>query len=70
MLVTSGLGSMKMVNTSFNVRDKPIVCSPKDAFRSFMGTELDLLVVGNFVFKKEHHNISLVEDYKEKYELD
>ena len=70
MLVTSGLGSMKMVNTSFNIRGESIVYFPEDAFRCFMDTELYLLVVGNFVLKKELQNISLVENYKEKYELD
>ena len=70
MLVTSGLSGMKMVNTSFNVRGEPITCSLEDTYRYFMGAELDLLVVGNFVLKKEHQNISLVEDYKEKYVLD
>jgi carbamoyltransferase len=59
-----------VVNTSFNVRGEPIVCTPEDAFRCFMGTELDLLVVGNCMLKKEQQDKSLVEDYKEKYELD
>ena len=58
MLVTSGLSVMKMINTSFNIRGKSIVCSPEDAFRCFMGTELDLLVVGNFVVKKKSIKIS------------
>jgi len=59
-----------VVNTSFNVRGEPIVCTPEDAFRCFMGTELDLLVVGNCVLRKEQQDKTLVEDYKEKYELD
>jgi len=42
-----------LVNTSFNVRDEPIVCTPDDAWRCFMGTEMDLLVLGNFVLRKE-----------------
>ena len=42
-----------LVNTSFNVRDEPIVCSPLDAYRCFMGTEMDVLVLGNFVLRKE-----------------
>ena len=42
-----------LVNTSFNVRDEPIVCSPEDAYRCFMGTEMDLLVLGNLVLRKE-----------------
>ena len=63
-------GCSLVVNTSFNVRGEPIVCTPEDAFRCFMGTELDVLVIGNCVLRKEHQNESLVEDYKEKYELD
>ena len=59
-----------LVNTSFNVRGEPIVCSPEDAFRCFMGTELDLLVVGNFVLRKEQQDKFLTENYKDKYELD
>jgi carbamoyltransferase len=42
-----------LVNTSFNVRDEPVVCSPGDAYRCFMATEMDLLVIGNLVFYKE-----------------
>ncbi|MDB4139224.1 carbamoyltransferase [Candidatus Thioglobus sp.] len=63
-------GCSVVVNTSFNVRGEPIVCTPQDAFRCFMGTELDLLVVGNCVLRKEHQDKDLIEDYKEKYELD
>ena len=59
-----------VVNTSFNVRGEPIICTPEDAFRCFMGTELDLLVVGNCVLRKEQQDKTLIEDYKEKYELD
>ena len=59
-----------VVNTSFNVRGEPIVCSPEDAFKCFMGTELDMLIVGNCVLKKENQNKSLSEDYKGRYELD
>jgi carbamoyltransferase len=59
-----------LVNTSFNVRGEPIVCTPEDAFRCFMGTELDVLVVGNCILRKDKQDKSLVEDYKEKYELD
>jgi len=59
-----------VVNTSFNVRGEPIVCSPDDAFKCFMGTELDVLVVGNCVLRKELQDKALVENYKEKYELD
>jgi carbamoyltransferase len=63
-------GCSVLVNTSFNVRGEPIVCSPKDAFKCFMGTELDLLVVGNCVLRKGQQDKSLKEDYRDKYELD
>jgi len=59
-----------LVNTSFNVRGEPIVCTPEDAFQCFMGTGIDLLVVGNYLLRKEKQNQSLIENYKEKYELD
>ncbi len=63
-------GCSVVVNTSFNVRGEPIVCTPEDAFRCFMGTELDVLVVGNCVLRKENQDKDLIEDYKEKYDLD
>jgi len=63
-------GISVVVNTSFNVRGEPIVCSPQDAFRCFMGTELDLLIIGNCVLRKGQQNKLLTEDYKGKYELD
>ena len=63
-------GCSVVVNTSFNVRGEPIVCTPEDAFKCFMGTELDVLVVGSCILRKDQQNKSLVEDYKEKYELD
>ena len=63
-------GCPVIVNTSFNVRGEPIVCTPEDAFRCFMGTDLDILVVGNFMLKKNQQDQSLKENYKEKYELD
>lgn len=59
-----------LVNTSFNVRGEPIVCSPTDAFRCFMGTELDLLAIGNYLLIKEEQDQSLQEDYTKRYELD
>ena len=59
-----------IVNTSFNVRGEPIVCSPMDAFKCFMGTELDILVVGNFFLIKEDQDKSLKKNYKDSYELD
>jgi len=63
-------GCAVVVNTSFNVRGEPIVCTPKDAFKCFMGTELDLLVIGNCILIKKQQDKSLTEDYKEKYEPD
>jgi carbamoyltransferase len=59
-----------LVNTSFNVRGEPIVCTPEDAFRCFMGTGIERLVCGNFLLQKERQNAALAEDYKTKYELD
>jgi len=59
-----------VINTSFNVRSEPIVCTPEDAFRCFMGTELDLLVVGNSVLRKEDQDPALKVVYKDKFELD
>jgi carbamoyltransferase len=59
-----------LVNTSFNVRGEPIVCTPEDAFRCFMGTELDLLVAGNCVLKKEDQNPALETRYEKGFELD
>ena len=63
-------GCPLVVNTSFNVRGEPIVCTPEDAFRCFMGTELDVLVVGNCVLEKPTQSGDLSEDYTQKYELD
>ena len=59
-----------LVNTSFNVRGEPIVCSVKDAFNCFMGTELDILVIENFILYKDRQKKSLLKDYKTKFALD
>ena len=59
-----------LVNTSFNIRGEPIVHTPEDAFRCFMGTELDVLVVGNYYLKKDDQNQNLKSNYIEKFELD
>ena len=59
-----------LVNTSFNVRGEPIVCSATDAFNCFMGTDLDVLVCNNFILYKDGQNRDLLKDYKNKYELD
>jgi carbamoyltransferase len=63
-------GCPVLVNTSFNVRGEPIVCTPEDAFRCFMGTKLDVLVVGNALMHKSAQPESLVADYTVEYELD
>jgi len=63
-------GCAVLVNTSFNVRGEPIVCTPEDAFRCFMGTDIELLVVGDSVLRKEEQDSALSEEYKDKYELD
>lgn len=63
-------GCPVLVNTSFNVRGEPIVCTPGDAFRCFMGNDLDLLVVGNCVLRKDRQDQSLKRDYSAEFELD
>ncbi len=59
-----------VINTSFNVRGEPIVCTPEDAFKCFMGTEIEMLAIGNCVLRKDQQDKSLVENYEERYELD
>ena len=59
-----------LVNTSFNVRGEPIVCSVEDAFNCFMGTNLDVLIIEDFILYKEDQDESLIKDYKNKFELD
>jgi len=59
-----------LVNTSFNVRGEPIVCTVTDAFNCFMGTDLDVLVCNNFIIYKDSQDQNLVKNYKNKYELD
>ena len=54
-----------VVNTSFNVRGEPIVCTPTDAFKCFMGTDLDMLTIGNYLLYKEEQNLFLKENYEE-----
>ena len=63
-------GCPVLVNTSFNVRGEPIVCTPEDAFRCFMGSEIETLVIGNCVLHKEQQNPALKLDYKNAFELD
>lgn len=64
-------GCPMIVNTSFNVRGEPIVCTPKDAYRCFMRTEMDTLVLGDFVLLKEKQPEWKEEkDWKDEFELD
>lgn len=63
-------GCPVLVNTSFNVRGEPIVCSPEDAFRCFMGTGIEVLVAGHCLLRKEDQDPRLARDYKNAYELD
>jgi carbamoyltransferase len=59
-----------LVNTSFNIRGEPIVCSPKDAFKCFMGTDLDILVLEDYILFKTEQDKTLLKNYKNSYELD
>ena len=63
-------GCPVIVNTSFNVRGEPMVCTPEDAFRCFMGTDIERLVVGNAMLSKEQQNPALLQDYKNAFALD
>ena len=63
-------GCPVLVNTSFNVRGEPIVCTANDAFRCFMGTEIEYLVVGNCFLEKDQQDPALKLDYKDAFELD
>ncbi len=63
-------GCPVLVNTSFNVRGEPIVCTPEDAYRCFMGSDIEILVVGNCVLDKQQQNPALKLDYKNAFELD
>jgi len=63
-------GCPVLVNTSFNVRGEPIVCTPEDGFRCLMGTEIEMLVVGNCVLYKDRQNPNLVLDYRDTFDPD
>jgi carbamoyltransferase len=63
-------GCPVIVNTSFNVRGEPIVCTPEDAFRCFMGTDVEVLAIGNCFLRKEDQDPKLSKDYKSAFELD
>ena len=59
-----------LVNTSFNIRGEPIVSSPYDAIKCFLGTNLDLLILGNCIIKKSEQKKSLLINYKSEFDLD
>jgi carbamoyltransferase len=63
-------GCPVLVNTSFNVRGEPIVCTPEDAFRCFMGSEIEFLIVGNCIMRKPDQDPALKLDYSQAFELD
>lgn len=63
-------GCPVVANTSFNVRGEPIVCTPEDAFRCFMGSEMEVLTIGNQILYKEDQDPALKIDYKDAFELD
>jgi carbamoyltransferase len=63
-------GCPTIVNTSFNVRGEPIVCTPEDAFRCFMGTHIEALAVGNCFLRKEDQDAELKRRYETAFELD
>ena len=60
-----------VVNTSFNVRGEPVVCTPEDAYRCFMRTEMDYLVIGDYIFTKtEQPQWNKKDKWKEEFKLD
>jgi carbamoyltransferase len=64
-------GCAVLVNTSFNVRGEPIVCTPEDAYRCFMRTEMDYLVIGDYLFsKKDQPEWQRSDNWKEEFVLD
>ena len=63
-------GTPMLINTSFNIRGEPIVCTPENAFNCFMGTNLDILVIENFILEKQQQKKSLIHNYKDMFKLD
>jgi carbamoyltransferase len=63
-------GCPVLINTSFNVRSEPIVCTPEDAFRCFMGSEIDVLAAGNCYLVKDEQDSALKQNYKSEFESD
>ena len=69
-LFKENTGCPILLNTSFNIRGEPIVCTPQEAFKCFMGTQLDLLVCNNFILYKSEQKEILNKQYKSEYKLD
>jgi carbamoyltransferase len=63
-------GCSIVINTSFNIRGEPIICSPSDAFKCFMSSEMDVLAIGNYLLLKEQQSNKLSNELKDRYELD
>ena len=63
-------GCPVLVNTSFNVRGEPLVCTPEDAFRCFMGSGIDVLAAGDCLLRKEDQDPALARDYRGEFEPD
>ena len=59
-----------LINTSFNIRSEPIVCTPEDALKCFLGTEMDLLVIGNYLIYKKDQDKKQLQDYRKEFTLD
>ena len=68
--LSEATGCPVIVNTSFNVRGEPIVCTPEDAFRCFMGTDIEVLAVGNCLLAKQDQDAKLAHNYKSSFDLD
>ena len=62
----SKTGCPILINTSFNVRGEPIVCNPEDAFNCFINTDIDILVLGNYLIKKDNIDISIFKKFKKR----
>ena len=63
-------GCPVMINTSFNVRGEPIVCTPEDSFRCFMGTEIEVLAIENCILEKQDQDPALRTRYESSFDLD
>ena len=69
-LPANRLTNVGLTAAVFNIRGEPIVCSTKDAFRCFMGTNLDILAIEDFILFKSEQNVSLIKKYKNQFNLD